>query len=132
MIVVDASVLVNALADDSDAGDTARLRLARDPSLHAPHVIDLEVLSVLRRAHRAGGLDERRATMARRDLRALPVQRYGHEGFADRVWELKDTVTPYDAVYIALAEVLGCVLVTADGRLSRASGPRCEIEVVTD
>lgn len=131
MIVVDASVLVNAIADDGEGGDAARLRLGQEPSLHAPHLVDLEVLSALRRAYRQGSLDDRRVRLARVDLHALPVQRYEHLAFTDRVWELRDAVTPYDGAYVALAETLGCALLTADARLSKAPGLRCDIEVLT-
>ncbi len=130
MIVVDASVLANALADDAADGDRARARLARDPVLHAPELVDIEVLSVLRRAAARGDLDERRAGLARRDLRELPLQRAPHTAFLDRVWELRHAVTPYDAVYVALAETLACTLVTADARLARAPGPTCSVEVL--
>lgn len=130
MIVVDASVLANALADDTAEGDRARVRLGRDPSLHAPELVDLEVLSVLRRAAARGDLDERRAALARTDLREVPLQRYTHVPFLDRVWALRHTVTAYDAAYVALAETLGCPLLTADARLAGAPGVRCAVEVL--
>ncbi len=85
---------------------------------------------MLRRRSAAGDLDERRVQLAIRDLMDLPVTRYPHLPFAPRVWELRRSVTPYDAAYIALAEELDCVLVTADGRLSRVPDLRCGIDVV--
>lgn len=130
MIVVDASVLVNALADDTAEGDHARARLRRDPSLHAPEFADLEVLSVLRRAAARGDLDPRRSALARTDLRELPLQRYSHVPFLERVWELRHNLTVYDAAYVALAETLGCPLLTADGRLAGAPGVMCTVEVL--
>jgi predicted nucleic acid-binding protein len=92
--------------------------------------VDLEVLSVLRRQAGAGLLDARRAGLALHDLVDLPVTRYPHAPFAPRVWELRSNLTPYDAAYVALAESLGCMLVTADARLARSPGIRCAVEVV--
>lgn len=129
MIAVDASVLATALADDGDDGDLARRRLA-ECSLHAPHLVDLEVLSVLRRQAASGHLDARRLALALTDLAALPLTRYPHLGFTPRIWQLRDNLTPYDAVYVALAETLECPLVTADQRLARAPGVSCPVEVL--
>jgi predicted nucleic acid-binding protein len=123
-------VLAVALADDGADGDLARGRLAADPALHAPHLVDLEVLSVLRRQASVGALDERRVGLAIRDLVDLPMVRYPHLPFVGRLWELRGNVTPYDAMYVALAETLGCTLVTADARLSRAPGVGCPVEVL--
>lgn len=132
MIVVDASVLVAALADDEASGERARARLRDDVAWHAPSLVDLEVVSVLRHRLLAGDLDDRRARSALDDLAAVPMSRYPHLELLDRVWDLRETVTPYDAAYVVLAEALGCVLVTADARLARAPGPRCAIELVVD
>lgn len=130
MIVVDASVLVNALADDDADGDLARSRLLADPDLHAPSLVDLEVLSVLRRQLRLSRLDNRRADLAVADLRMLALTRYPHRELVGRVWALRDTLTAYDGAYVALAETLGCSLVTSDKRLARVSGAACPIEVL--
>ncbi|MFL5897359.1 MAG: type II toxin-antitoxin system VapC family toxin [Solirubrobacterales bacterium] len=129
MIVVDASVLAPALADDGDDGDRARERL-RGEELAAPELIDLEVLSTLRRAARARRLDENRSLQALTDLAALPLRRVPHLPLLGRVWELRDNLSAYDASYVALAEALDTVLVTADGRIERASGINCEIAVL--
>jgi predicted nucleic acid-binding protein len=99
--------------------------------LHVPHLADLEVLSVLRRHASSGLLDSRRAGLALQDLLSLPANRYPHAPFAPRVWELRNNLTPYDAAYVALAESLGCALVTADARLARAPGVRCAVEVMS-
>lgn len=123
-------MLASALGDDGPDGDRARARLLADPSLHAPHLIDLEVLSVLRRRAAAGDLEGRRVGFALRDLEDLPIVRYPHLPFAARIWELRHALTPYDAAYVALAEVLGCPLVTADRAIARAPGPRCPVEVL--
>lgn len=129
MIVVDASVLAPALADDGPDGDRARDRL-RGELITAPELIDLEVASVLRRSAAAGRVTDDRAHQALDDLIDLPLRREGHRALLHRCWELRHTVTSYDAAYVALAEALGVVLVTADGRLSRAPGIACEVEVL--
>ncbi|MGN6257454.1 MAG: type II toxin-antitoxin system VapC family toxin [Solirubrobacterales bacterium] len=129
MIVVDASVLAPALADDDADGDRARERLHGE-HLAAPELIDLEVVSTLRRAARAGRLDERRSAQALTDLTALPLRRVPHLPLLARVWELHNNLSAYDASYVALAEALDTVLVTADGRIKRASGIDCEVVVL--
>lgn len=129
MIVVDASVLVTALADDGDDGDHARSRL-RGAALAAPHLLDLEVLSAWRRHLAAGRLDERRADLARTDLRALPLLRVPLPDLLDRCWELRSNLTVYDAAYVAAAELLGVLLLTADARLAGAPGIACDVEVL--
>lgn len=129
MIVVDASVLVPALGDDGADGDQARSRLDGE-SLAAPQLIDLEVSSVLRRLLLAGHLPARRAELALSDLVALPLRRVSHRTLLPRCWDLRDNLTPYDAAYLALAEILGVPLVTADLRLSQAPGLRCDVELL--
>ena len=130
MIVVDASVLATALGDDTDDGARMR-RPLRDQMLAAPEIVDLEVLTVWRRQRLRRELTNARAARALADLRALPLRCARHGPLLDRCWQLRDTVTAYDAVYVALAEALEVPLVTADGRLARASGPRCAVELVT-
>jgi predicted nucleic acid-binding protein len=127
VIVVDASVLVVALADDGQDGDSARLRL-RGERLAAPELVDLAVVSVLRRQFRQGELNERRAEQALSDLTDLPLQRASHRPLLHRCWELRSNLTVYDAAYVALAEALDTTLLTGDVRLSTAVGPRCKIE----
>lgn len=129
MIVVDASVVVTALADDNADGDRARTRL-RGERLVAPHVIGLEVVSAWRRLATAGHIDERRASLAMADLVALRVERVSHEPLLARCWELKANLTVYDAAYVALAERLDVTLLTADARLAGASGLRCAVELL--
>ena len=131
MIVVDASVLANALADDSDDGERARARLLSENRLVAPELIDVEVASVFRRRWLAGDLDEERLALAIEDLAAVGIERMPMRQLMSRVIDLRRNVTPYNAVYVALAEVLGCSLLTADQRLALAPGPRCEIEALT-
>ena len=129
VIVVDASVLAVALGDDGTDGEHARERLAGE-TLVAPELVDLEVVSVWRRHVVARRMPARRVASALADLADLPLRRSSHQPFLQRIWELRHVVTPYDAAYIALAEVLEAVLVTADARLSRASGLHCEVEAL--
>jgi predicted nucleic acid-binding protein len=130
VIVVDASVLVTALADDGPDGDRARARL-RGERLIAPHLVDVEVLSAWRRMSSAGDLDERRAGLAIADLLALRLQRVPHAPLVERCWQLRSNLTVYDAVYVALAEITGLGLLTADSRLAASPDLRCEIELLT-
>ncbi len=129
VIVVDASVLAVALGDDGTDGEHARERLAGE-TLVAPELVDLEVVSVWRCHVAAKLMAARRAASAIADLADLPLRRSSHQPFLHRIWDLRHVVTPYDAAYIALAEALDAVLVTADVRLSRASGLHCEIEAI--
>lgn len=130
MIVVDASVVVAALADDGADGDMARSRL-RGERLVAPHLIDIEVVSAWRRMATAGALDARRAELALDDLRALRLERIGHLRLLERCWALRDNLTAYDAAYVALAELLDVTLLTADSRLAGAAGVDCAIELMS-
>jgi predicted nucleic acid-binding protein len=129
MIVVDASIVTTALADDGADGDMARARL-RGERLAAPAILDIEVLSAWRRLVATGALDDRRARLATADLRALRIGLAPHAPLLDRCWELRDNLTIYDAAYVALAEILDAPVLTADARLARAPGTRCPIEVL--
>jgi predicted nucleic acid-binding protein len=129
VIVVDASVLVAALADDAADGDRARARL-RGQRLLAPQLVDVEVLSAWRRMRAAGKLDERRAELAIADLGALRLQRVSHLPLLERCWQLRSNLTIYDALYVALAESLRSGLLTADGKLAAAPGLRCQVELL--
>jgi len=129
LIVIDASVLAPALGDDGPDGDRARARL-RGERLVAPQLIDLEVASVWRRQVAAGVMDARRADLALDDLVSIPMRRAPHGALLPRCWQLRDNVTMYDAAYIALAEALAASLLTADRRLSRATGIRCAVELI--
>jgi predicted nucleic acid-binding protein len=126
--VVDAGVVVAALIDTADLGFEARHLL--EASVAAPALIDIEVLSALRRLVSAGTVEAQQAARAVQELRALGFERVRHEPLLPRCWELRANVTPYDAAYVALAEVRRSALVTLDRRLARAPGPRCEFEVL--
>jgi predicted nucleic acid-binding protein len=130
VIVIDASVVTNALADDSAQGQRVRDRL-RGNRLAAPELVDVEVLSALRGRVRSGAVDHPRAQLALSDLHALPLLRAPHWPLLERCWELRDNLTCYDAAYVALAELLDTTLLTADARLAKASGLRCAVEVLT-
>ena len=129
MLVVDASVLVVALADDGPDGDQARARL-RGERLVLPELADLEIVSVLRRQIRAGAIDTRRAGLALEDLAALPARRAPHRPLLARCWGLRENLTVSDATHVALAKAMQATLLTGDRRLSGASGPRCPIEIL--
>ena len=125
MIVLDASAAVSALLN---AGE-ARTALA-DEAVHVPHLIDSQIAHALRRQvlGRSLGADDGRAALD--TWRRLGVVRHPVGGLLDRVWELRDNVSAYDASYLALAEVLGCALLTADARLSRVPGLHCSVTLV--
>ena len=129
MIVVDASVVVTALLADSEEGDAAREAL-RSEAAHAPHLLDVEATSAVRRWVLAGRLTVEQARSSIRDLGDLAITRHGHEPLLDRVLELRDAVSAYDGTYVALAELLGATVVTGDRRLSRAPGLRCPVSVI--
>jgi predicted nucleic acid-binding protein len=131
LIVVDASVLANVVGDDGPTGIAARARLAIAGEGSVPDLADVETVSVLRKRWISGTLTARRFRQAVDDLLALPLTRYPTGPLMSRAYELRANVTAYDASYVAVAEALGCVLVTGDGKLARASGPRCRIEVLT-
>ena len=129
MLVVDASCLYEVIADTPHA-PAVRVRLAADTDHAAPHLVDAEVLGVIRRHHLAGALDPTAAAQAVDDLTDWPGERYGHRPLLARAWDLRATVRTWDALYVALAEALDATLITTDARLARASGPRCAIDVV--
>jgi predicted nucleic acid-binding protein len=130
VIVLDASAFLELLLGTSVGREVAE-RIA-DPALglHAPHLIDVEVAQALRRYLRGGEIDEHTAALALEDLRALDMERHAHEPLLTRVWELRENLTAYDAVYVALAEALDARLLTCDRRIARAPGMRGRVEVV--
>jgi predicted nucleic acid-binding protein len=125
VIVLDASAAVAGLLNDGPA----RQHLETE-ALHAPHLVDSEVAHTLRRGVLAGDLDPDDAWAALDVWRRLGVVRHPMVALLERTWALRDTVSAYDAAYVSLAELLDCALVTADGRLARASGVRCPVTVV--
>jgi predicted nucleic acid-binding protein len=131
MTVLDASALVELVLGTSVGRSVAERISDPELSLDAPHLVDVEVAQALRRFVRSGDLDAEAAAEALEELRALDVERHSHEPLLDRVWALRDNLTAYDAVYVALAEVLGATLLTCDARLARASGVRARVELVS-
>lgn len=129
MFVVDASALVPAIADGTQIGRQRRRRLTGEV-VNAPDLILAESASVIRRQSFSGKIDEAQAEQAIEALLSLPIVIFPTAHLLHRAWELRSNVTPYDACYIALAELLDCPLLTGDARLARAPGAACEIELV--
>ena len=130
MIVVDASVVVDyLLGGPSPAGDALATLLVGDEPVSAPHLLDVEVAQVLRRFVLRRRLPTETAEEMLEDLSALPVRRYEHVGLIARAFELRANVTMYDAVYLALAEVLDAPLLTADARLADVPGSTAAVDV---
>ncbi len=131
MIVVDASALLELLLR-TRAGDAVSTRVfAPGETLHAPSVVDVEVLQVLRRHEAAKEMTRLRAQEALDDFRDLPLERYPHAPLLERIWDLRHAISAYDAAYVALAEALDAPLLTCDAKLSRTRGHRARIEAVS-
>lgn len=130
MIVVDASAVTELLLQ-TPLGSHVETRLFRDADdLHAPHLLDVEVVQALRRLVRAGEVLPGRAAEAIEDLTVFHVLRHPHVDLLERAWELRDNVTAYDAMYVALAEALDAPLVTCDGPLGATPGHAARVEVL--
>ena len=123
-LVVDASFVIAALQSDDDTATWAAGVLSGHDAV-APHLMPVEVASSLRRAERLGQLSAGVAALAHGDLGELGFDLYPYEPFAERVWEMRHTITSYDAWYIAIAEALDAPLATLDRRLARAKNSRC-------
>ncbi len=129
MIVLDASAVTDWLLQ-TDAGLRIEHRIfSRGDTLHAPHLLDLEVVQVLRRLVRQKTISSSRADDAVRDLLDLRLTRYPHDVLVPRIWQLRDNFSAYDAAYLVLAEKLGAVLITRDRGFDIPLGQRAEIEV---
>ena len=128
-IVIDASAVLEMLLRTRRAEAISRRILGEDAALHAPHLLDVEVAQVLRRYARAGEVGVARATQALADFMDVRVERYPMEPLLGRIWALRDSVTAYDAAYIALAEALDAPLLTCDARLASITGHRAAIEL---
>jgi predicted nucleic acid-binding protein len=130
MIVIDASALIEILLQTSRSSRVAARLTRRPGAVSAPHLIDLEVAQVVRRYTRAGDITQERGREALEDLSTFPLTRYRHDLLIQRIWELRDNLTAYDAAYVVLAEALAAPLITCDGRLAAASGHRARVEVL--
>jgi predicted nucleic acid-binding protein len=130
LIVLDASVLANAIADDGPDGHRARSELRAAGELAAPDLVDVETTAVLRKRWMAGTINEERFALAIEDLGDLSIDRYPTLPLMRRAYELRANVTAYHAAYGALAELLDCELLTGDRRLANAPGPRCKIRLL--
>ena len=129
MTVVDASVILEALLMTPDGAAIGGRLFASGATLHAPHLLDIEVAQVLRRLVRLGRLDAERGRIALADLAEFPIRRYPHAELLPRLWSLRDNLSAYDAAYIALAELLDAPLFTRDRRLAAAPGHRATVEL---
>jgi predicted nucleic acid-binding protein len=125
VIVVDASAALSGLLNAGPARESLG-----GEQLHAPHLVDSEVASGLRRQVASGRIGADHGWTALDAWRRLGLTRYALPGLLNRIWELRENLSAYDAGYVALAESLGCALLTADARLGRAPGVRCPITVV--
>jgi predicted nucleic acid-binding protein len=130
MIVVDASAMLELLLRTPDAHAVEKRLFDPDETLHAPHLLDVEVAQVVRRYAANGEIDGERGGAVLDDLAVFPMHRYPHDVLLPRVWELRNNLTAYDAVYVALAEALGAPLLTRDRRLAGAAGHRATVELV--
>ena len=129
MIVLDASAALELLLRREAYERVAQLTLVPGQVLHAPHLLDVELAQILRRLESHDVLDAQRAAQALEDLRALRLVRHPHLPLLGRVWTLRENLTAYDALYVALAESLDAQLVTLDRRLAAAPGHRARVTV---
>jgi predicted nucleic acid-binding protein len=130
VIVVDASVALDLLLRAPAAAAVEARLFAPGETLHAPHLLDIEVAQVLRRYAATGQAGADRCRLAIADLTDLPIRRYPHDILLARIWELRANLSAYDAAYVALAEALDAPLLTRDRRLAAAPGSRAKVEVV--
>lgn len=130
MIVLDASAVLEALLRTPAARAVERRLFDPSETLHAPHLLDVEVAQVVRRYAANGELDIQRGRSAIADLADFPLRRYPHDFLLPRVWDLRNNLTAYDAIYVALAEALDAPLLTRDKRLAASPGHHARIELV--
>ena len=130
MIVLDASVVVEMLLGTEAGKRIAPRVLSMGESRHAPHLLDAEVAQVVRRYWLGGQIDEKRGREMLEDLAALPVDRHPHTVLLPRVWELRNIAGAYDAVYLALSEVLQATLLTCDAALAEAARAFSAVELL--
>lgn len=127
MIVVDTGAVIEALVGSPP--NRSLLARLEDDDLHAPHLIDVEFLHVVRGLVLRGVLNEDRAGDARQDFADLTITRYAHLPLLERMWQLHPDLSAYDAAFVALSEALGAPLVTTDARAARAPGHLATVEL---
>jgi predicted nucleic acid-binding protein len=130
LIVVDASALLEILLHTPRAGQLIKRAFAAAERMHAPHLLDIEVVQVLRRLVQRKEITRARAEQALDDLENLVIERHAHPPLISRVWQLRESLTAYDGAYVALAEALAAPLLTCDAKLAGAHGHRASIELV--
>jgi predicted nucleic acid-binding protein len=129
-MVVDASALLEVLLR-TQAAELVETRLFQSrQTLHAPHLLNVEVAQVVRRYAAVGEIDQERGRAALADLADFPLHRYPHHFLLPRVWDLRNNLTAYDAVYVALAEALNVSVLTRDRRLAAAAGHHARVELI--
>jgi predicted nucleic acid-binding protein len=128
-MVLDASVVLEILLRTPESDAIADRILGAGAQLHAPHLLDLEVVQVLRRYVARGQVTESRGREALDLLAVFPLTRYPHEPLLGRIWQLRERLTAYDAAYVALAEALGITLLTRDQRLAQITGVRATVQL---
>jgi len=130
LIVIDASAVLELVLRTEKGKKVEARALVSEESLHAPHLIDVEVTQALRRLVQLKEIKAERAKQALDDHAALHIKRADHEGMLERLWELRESVTAYDATYVTLAEVLDAPLITCDSKLARSHGHRATVELI--
>jgi len=129
VIVVDASAVLEVLLRTSAATAVENRLFGGSPSLHAPHLLDVETAQVIRRYAANAEIDAERGRAALADLADFPLRRYPHDFLLPRIWDLRNNLTAYDAAYVALAEALDAPLLTRDRRLAASAGHHARIEL---
>lgn len=130
MIVIDASAALELVLRTEKGKKVEARALVSEESLHAPHLIDVEVIQALRRLVQLKEITAGRGKQALDDHAGLHIRRAAHEGMLERLWDLRESVTAYDATYVALAEALDAPLITCDSKLARSHGHRAVIELI--
>jgi predicted nucleic acid-binding protein len=130
VIILDASAIVDLVVEPRAVTRAIRARLQADPDIHVPHLVDAEVTNALRRKLLSGQLDPLRARRAIRRLTTMHLVRWQQTQLLGRALALRDQLSAYDAIYVAMAEATGATLVTRDARLARSTGHRARVELV--
>ncbi|MCI0443905.1 type II toxin-antitoxin system VapC family toxin [bacterium] len=130
MIVVDSSVILEVLLRTKSSQTIEKKIFSRGQTLHAPHLIDIEIAQVIRRYASAGEITPERGSQAIEDLIDFRISRYSHDILLPRIWELRTNMTAYDATYVSLAEILDSPLLTRDAKLARSPGSNAKIRLI--